>query len=357
MVREMAKSSCRADPWPIFLLLGLLCVGAGSGAGWWMRLGYADSSTYRWVDENGYVHYSDRIPPAQIDQGHIKLSEEGLRTERIAPAPTAEEIRQAVELERLQREEAQRIEQEKVANQQLMQNFRTLEDLALAREGKVAAVEALGQTTRDNMRFELKRLRELHQKSAELERAGKPVPAQFQEDIAKAEQLLRDGYSTILEHEFLKASIRQDFDEIMARYRRLRKLPEAADASRKPAAAGLRLNNLVSCQGSEQCAHAWERALDYVRAQPVTQEEITGPGLLIAAQQDEREDRLLTLVWIQKTPQDPVYLYLDLECKNRLTANLTCTNQSALAVRDGFRAAVTRHTGKDRAQGMAVGAE
>ncbi|WP_281054926.1 DUF4124 domain-containing protein [Thiocystis violascens] len=304
-----------------------------------MSLGYADSSTYRWVDESGNVHYADRIPPAQIDQGHIKLSEEGLRTEMIAPAPTEEEIRQAVELERLQKEEARRVEQDKVANQQLIQNFRTIEDLALAREGKVAAIEALGQTTRDRIRFELRRLRELHQKSAELERTAKTVPAQFQEDIASAEQLLRDGYSTILEHEFLKESIRQDFDGILARYRRLRQLPESADTSRKRA-AGLRLNNLVSCHGSEQCAHAWERALAYVRDQAATKEEITGPGLLIAAQRDEREDRLLTLVWIQKTPQEPVYLYLDLECKNRLTANLTCTNPSALAIRDGFRAAV-----------------
>ena len=325
-------------------MLGLLCIGCPE-ASWWISQGYAaDSRMYRWIDKGGAVHYSDQIPPAYIEQGHIKLSEEGVRVESIAPAPTEEELRAAQEQERLKEEEARRIEQEKVTNQQLLKSFRTIEDLILAREGKVAAVEALSQTTRDGIRFEQRRLRELHKKAAEQERTGKPVAKPLQDEITKAERLVREGYATILENEFHKEAIHQDFDQIMTRYRRLRKLPESSDTTRKRASSSL-AGNLVSCNSSERCIKDWEKAMAYVRAQADTGEEITGPGLLITAQRDEREDRLLTLVWIQKTPEEPVFLFLDLQCKNRLTANLTCTNQAALNVRDGFRAAVSRGAG------------
>ncbi len=339
MACEMARRPARADPWLIVVILGVLGV-VCPGADWSIRLGYADSRTYRWVDDTGAVHYSDRIPPAQIEQGHTRLSQEGIRTETVAPAATAEEMQRMQERERLQQEEARRIAQEKADNQAILQQFRSLEDLTLAREGKVAAVEALSQTTRDDIRFEQRRLRELHKQTAELKRTEKPVAAHLQDAIAKSEQLIRDGYATIIEQEFRKESIREEFDQMMLRYRNLRQLPESAEATGK-AAAGSLSSNLVICHDSEQCHQTWEKALAYVRAQADIRDEILGPGLLIAAQQDAREDRLLTLVWIQNRPEEPVYLYLDLECKNRLTANLTCTNQAAMNVRDGFRAALT----------------
>ena len=333
---NMARLSISAAPLPTFVMLGLLCV-ACQNVDWWMRPGHADARMYRWVDESGAVHYSDQIPPAQIERGHATLNQEGVRTGTIAPAPTAEEIQQLKEQERLKAEEARRIEQEKVADQQLLTRFRSIEDLTLAREGKVAAVDALGQTTRDGIRLAQRHLRELHQKSADLKRAGKPVPAPLNDDIAKTERLIRTAYTTILDQEFRKASIRKEFDQIMSRYSRIRNLPAPVAATPPDALPG----NFISCQGIAECQRDWEKALAYVHAQSDRQDEIVGPGLLIVFQRDEREDRLLTLVWIQKTPQEPVSLYLDLECKNRLTANLACTNQAALNVRDGLRAAVT----------------
>lgn len=345
MVSDMMAFFLRNRSWSVCFLFGLLYA---TSPGWWIRHGdaaEAEAQLYRWVDENGAVHYADRIPPADIEQGHTKLNREGVRIETIAPAPSDEEIKQAQERERLKAEEARHSEQNRLADQKLLKDFRTLEDLILAREGKIAAVEALNQSTRDGIRFERRRLRELHKKSAELAPKHKPAIQKLQDEIAKAEQFIRNGFSTIIEQEFRKQAIRKDFEQTIARYRKLKNLPESAAATQSPAPEAS-LGNLVSCQDNLQCLHDWERALAYVRAQADIYDEIVGTGLLFVFQQDDREERLLTLVWIQKTPENPVYLYLDLECKNRLTANLTCTNQSAIAVRDSFRFAIARRTDK-----------
>ncbi len=322
-------------------MLGVLCL-----FGWWMRVGSAETRMYRWVDDAGTVHYSDQIPPAQAAKGHAKLNQEGLQTEVVEPASTEDGSQEASAAEQAKLQAAQRLEQENLANQQILARFRSMDDIRLARDGKVAAVEALCQVIRDRVRRELRRLRELHQKSAELKRTDKPLDAPIQADIADAVRLIRSGYATILDQEFRKAEIRAEFEEVMARYRTLKKLPEPdPQLTLEP-----QLGNLVSCTNSIACNQDWEKALSYVRTQTHAQDEILGQGLLIAISRDAREERLLTLVWLQKNAQEPVRLYLDLECKNLLTASLVCTNTEAMAIRDGLRLAVTG-TGEARPSG------
>lgn len=294
---------------------------------------------YRWVDENGEVHYTDQVPPSQVKQGHTRLSEEGLRIETLPPAPTEEELRRAEEQERREAEEARRLEAQKAADRRLSRKYRTIEDLAMARDGKVAAIDALIQVKRDEVRLEQERLLALHAELKRLEGTSKAAPQKLRDDIADRVLRIRDGYGAIIDQEFRKQEVRQEFDQIMARYRRIRGLPEPGAENAGPA-WGTLLPNLVSCEGVEQCGREWERALAYLRRHADAKDEIRGRGLLITLERDEREDRRLTLAWVQKSAEEPVYLFLDLQCRHRLTASLTCINKPAKKIRDGLRAAV-----------------
>lgn len=53
----------------------------------------AKKKLYKWVDEDGNVHYSDRVPPEQIKKEHEELSNHGVILEKIANARTEEEIK------------------------------------------------------------------------------------------------------------------------------------------------------------------------------------------------------------------------------------------------------------------------
>lgn len=298
----------------------------------------AEGQLYRWVDDNGVVHYSDSIPPQQIEQGHTTLNREGVRTEVIAPAPSAEELKLLAEQERLQQEAARRALQERQSNQKLLQSYRSVEDLLLTRDGKIAAIDALNQTTRDNIRLALQRRRELHHQKITRAPKDPPLPLSFAADVAQVEQQIRAGYTTIVTQEFQKAAIYSEFRELQARYNTLKS--KTSSVQLPTDIALVQADNLVRCASSATCQQRWQRALTYVQALPDLREIISGQGLLIAMQQDEREERQWTLVWIQLPNDTAVSLYLDLNCKNRRTASLVCTNPAAMKARDGFRMAL-----------------
>lgn len=70
----------------IFLILMIIISGMATDVS-------AKKKLYKWVDEDGNVHYSDRVPPEQIKKEHEELSNHGVILEKIANARTEEEIK------------------------------------------------------------------------------------------------------------------------------------------------------------------------------------------------------------------------------------------------------------------------
>jgi hypothetical protein len=51
----------------------------------------AQSGLYRWVDENGTVHYGDKVPAKYLKKEHDELNEQGTTIKKHDRAMTAEE--------------------------------------------------------------------------------------------------------------------------------------------------------------------------------------------------------------------------------------------------------------------------
>lgn len=294
---------------------------------------------YRWVDEQGEVHYTDQVPPSQADKARTRLSEHGIAVETQPAVPTGEALEHARELERQRAEDERRRAERQAEDTQLLQRYRTVEELELARDGRLAAVEASIQAKRDEVRNESRNLIELYKEMRALQDAGKTVPIDLMGRIESSTTRIRDDYTEIVDNESRKEVVADEFAQIIARFRQLKRLEpldESTDAPKSP----LDGPPLLSCQESAQCHAYWERAVGYVRAHADPEGEILEPGLLMAFQHDEREHRTLTLAWTQKAADQPVRIYLDIQCKNRLTASLICIDPGVPKARAGFRAAV-----------------
>ena len=50
-----------------------------------------ESDVYHWTDNEGVMHYGDRVPPEFAATGHIVLNEQGVEIDRIDGEKTAEE--------------------------------------------------------------------------------------------------------------------------------------------------------------------------------------------------------------------------------------------------------------------------
>ena len=66
------------------------------------------AALYKWIDEDGQVRYSDRLPPSQVKKKHHQMSKQGVVVSTTEDARSEEEV--AEELEKQQALEKERAE-------------------------------------------------------------------------------------------------------------------------------------------------------------------------------------------------------------------------------------------------------
>jgi hypothetical protein len=301
---------------------------------------WAEPKLYRWVDERGVVHYTDHIPASEAERGRTELNAQGIAVDTVAPAKSVQELRRERELERLREQQEQLLAKQREEDQILLRTFRSVDDLIMAREGKLAAIDVVIGVARTNIRSQQKWLSDLRREAADLERSGKPVPDHLQASIAKTERYIRDAYASIVEREQQKDGIRLDFDRSLLRFRQLRNIPvEPGDSLAAPKRP--MLGNLVTCSGRGDCERLWAKGLAYVEAHATTPVQTSGPNIHMTAPPQTPEDLSLTLSLIGEPGAENASLFLDMQCKSVGTADSRCADERAGRILEGFRSALS----------------
>lgn len=180
--------------------------------------------TFRWVDEQGNIHYGDRVPPRYANKERQEINGQG-RTVKVYEAPkTPEEraeMRRQAELEAAEREQAKK---SAIHDRSLLATYSSEEDMLLARDGKIATVDALIQLTHSRIERSRKRLLTLETEAAEFERSGKAVPKILQNQITTAREQLKENEAFVVSKEQEKQVITQQFSADISRYRELKGL-------------------------------------------------------------------------------------------------------------------------------------
>jgi len=299
-----------------------------------------EAGLYRWVDDEGNVHYSDTIPPAQVEKEHTEISKKGIRINTVPRAKTLEELRAEQELEWMRAQQERLIEEQKAADQMLLETFRSEDDIVMARDGKLEAVDVKIAVTKTNIRRQQQYLASLRSHAANLERTGKPVPKELVNNIAKAEQAIRDSYAIIVDREAEKNTIRAVFEKDLERFLRIKNLTD----SWKPQATGESrpiLHNIVTCRDAAECDRLWSKATTYVREHATTPVQSSGPKILITAPPTREHDISLVLSRISGDKGGEDSLFLDLQCHDSLPGQEMCKSPEAKGIINGFRPALT----------------
>lgn len=157
-----------------------------------LATGVAAQPVYKWVDENGDVHYSQTLPPEQTEKAHERLTDEGLLAERIDRQLTPEERaelrarqareREAARAERLQEQKDRLFLAAFPTEEDVEQRFETRRDHVTAER---TSVEALLEQART-------RFSEWVEQAARLERQGEPVPEHVIERIGDSRQSIQE---------------------------------------------------------------------------------------------------------------------------------------------------------------------
>ncbi|MEN8107849.1 MAG: DUF4124 domain-containing protein [Pseudomonadota bacterium] len=176
---------------------------------------------FKWVDEDGKVHYSDRVPPNHSQQERKEYNEQGRTIKVYERARTAEEKAEVKRQAALEEEKKKQAEKQAVHDRSLMATYSSEKDMMMARDGKLAAVDSLIQLTESRIKSTETRLREYAEEAADYERSGKPVPSMLQEQINTARELITDNREFVQEKKREREEIAARFNADITRYHEL----------------------------------------------------------------------------------------------------------------------------------------
>ena len=105
----------------------------------------AQASLYRWVDENGKVHFSDKVPPSMAQKGHTSLNKNGVEAEVVVSSDELKlqekQEQQEIELEEEKSEAKLAEEEQKRLDDQLLATYESRDEIISAYRKKISLLD------------------------------------------------------------------------------------------------------------------------------------------------------------------------------------------------------------------------
>ncbi|HHB12992.1 MAG TPA: DUF4124 domain-containing protein [Chromatiales bacterium] len=217
-MRRLAVRNLRAvRPAGGLVALLVLCL-AGAGA---------EARLYRWTDENGVVHFSDRVPPEAARKERRVYDEEGDLVTTVPAAKTAEQIeaeRRRAEAERRRREAAERQAREDRA---LMQMYGSLADIEAIRDERLELIDTAIGILETKERKLVRKLRSLDERITALRQQGKKPSGVLMRQYDGAREALEATRRELMEQRSERLATEERFRRDMERFTDLLRRREA----------------------------------------------------------------------------------------------------------------------------------
>lgn len=179
----------------------------------------------KWVDEDGQVHYGDRIPPEYLRGEHSVINEQGIEVRKNAAMKTEAELKREAELlKHKQSEERKRqIEARKQAlrDRVLTDTFTSENDLVIARDARVEAVDSQISLTETLVAHDKQRLSDVQSRIQSIEASGREAPANLYKEVKSLTRQLENNNKFIEDRKIERQKIIDSFDADIKRFREL----------------------------------------------------------------------------------------------------------------------------------------
>ena len=192
----------------------------------WIAISSAVAATkiYRWVDDNGLVHYSDTLPQSYAAREHKIYDENIILREEVAAPPSAEELERQLRQQRLKELQAQASAEQAQKDRQILSSY--MSEAHILRD-KTNKMEALKESINDAKKIILRlnsEKRELQKKIKNNQHNGGPVPEKWIDRLEIIESR-KDESGRFINHqlsemEFLEIhydNLQQRFNEALMR--------------------------------------------------------------------------------------------------------------------------------------------
>lgn len=181
----------------------LLCLAAGT---------VHAQQLYRWVDENGEVHFGDSIPAEYSEIERQVVNEHGITVDVLHAKKTDEELAEEARLEEVKRD----IELQRRADQALLATYLSVDEIIMHRDRRVELFQAQARVTELYLKNLQGRLDLLETEASRYRPySSDPDAPMIEPDLANDLAATRE---TIERHEENLRRFRQDEQSIVARF-------------------------------------------------------------------------------------------------------------------------------------------
>ena len=203
-------------PWRTRIALGVTLLMAAAALS---VAGAAHAAMYKWVDEKGVVHYTDKMPPEAVDKANAELSKEGITIRRTDKALTPEQ-RRANEQDTERAKETARV-QEEVARRDraLVSSYSTEAEIDLARNRSLATINNVILSSQAFSEQLTKRKVDVEAKKVESQ--GKPLVAVLDRELESIDAELSRQADLVAQKKREVAVITARYDSDKQRWREL----------------------------------------------------------------------------------------------------------------------------------------
>lgn len=303
---------------------------------------------FRWTDEQGRVHYTDKIPAEHQHRGHTELNEQGIVIDRVSASLTPEQQQHLIEQKRLKALRQQFDEQRQGRDQRLLERYGSEDDLLMVRDGKAAKFDQSLHSNNDKADKARQALQQLEQRIASLQTQGKPVAVDIIQKLLRLRHGIKQLDAEIAAEELQKAQLLAAYDRELQRYRHLKEPqkyappPVAADEAQLP-------DGVVTCAAAAECASIWQRARAYLRQHAETPLKYQTDEIIMTAPalHDQQSSLVLSLIDDPKTGGR--LIFLDPHCRQTTQGKSYCQGARVREVMRRFSQAVAPETAPEPA--------
>lgn len=177
---------------------------------------------YKWVDEDGQMHFGDKIPPKYMAKEHDELNERGMKVRHKEAEKNAEQKAEQQRVEEERKKAALEAEKQKKLDRVLLDAYDSESDLIVARDSRLDAVASQIKLSEAIINESNKKIKSIEQQVAQIQVSGRAVPENLYESIKNEKQYVATQTRVMESHKKRSSEISEKYDDYIKRFRAAR---------------------------------------------------------------------------------------------------------------------------------------
>ncbi len=182
----------------------------------------AQAKMYKWVDDEGQMHFGDKIPPKYLVKEHDELNEQGVQVKHKAAAKTPEEKAAERRLRYEQKKAALIEKRKKQRDRVLLDTYTTERDLIVARDSRLDAVGSQIQLAENIIRDSNKKIEAMDKQITAIRASKREVPLDLYDRLENEKQQVIVQTKVMETHKKRRDEISVQFNDYIERFKILK---------------------------------------------------------------------------------------------------------------------------------------